>query len=1377
LTKYVWSSAVKAVSLAVRSPQSACVALCVLFVMLLANSMQGQTLPCGTEEYMEHYYNNNPNALQQRQAQEAQIQSFVQSTSVYTPVVIPVVVHYIYNSIVPDAIEKSAILERVQAQLATLNLDISGNNAELIGQSRLPSIFESVKGGNSGIQFCLATKDADGIALGANPIIFKYLNTNQVPITLSTEPGGGLDVLNMLSPQWSRDNFLNIYIVPNIQSATPNTVVQGFASYPNGFNGDNAAIIANYYFGGGQRTLTHEIGHWLNLRHTFQGNCQEITNNLPCDVLNFPDPAHPNVVVGDAVCDTPPTESHQGLTTIDPSIVYNTCTSNPPLTDIPDMYMNHMDYTPEPNRYMFSAGQVARMRATLAPGGLREGLGAAQIVLTNCIPPPILSGNKVMCATTNTTFTLTYPCNFIPSDFTVSFFDGNIPIPSTSVTLTNLTNTLAGISQQTVSLLINHSATIKASLLHNASGAVSDASIRIYHQPIGNPNLTVDVSAAAYQNPNNPNEYFWSYDHLATVSSNVKIPNGKILIVTDTAYIPENCAITVEAGGHLRINLTAMLSSACNTQWEGVRVISTKNKKGRLTINADAVIEHANVGISCGLDPKKGKLLYINQPIYTGGGQIRVFGSKFLNNKIGIAFYPAPPLPLASILDESPSTSPLEAIHGNINDAMFSFDDNYRSPLTEPIGIQMNRDKNIVFNNCNFQNARTDNSTAPRGYGILSRISNFICQNGSVFGGLNYGIYAARGYPWNPEKVIILDNSFRHCKQGLYTAGFSTFSTHIGNNTTPDGLKILNNTFVNCTLYSAYLDACTQFVIENNTIVNTPQGIIVNNSGGYNNIVYRNTFAKPGSGTHIDHCVVAMGQNKNVTSNPLLSVGLQIKCNDFSGEFTDIWVDNVTVPVPIANAGVRELQGDPVPPNTAVNLATLMPAGNLFNTPIPPPNEIYSTANAIKYVHHDQFVNVNIIPVNLSNASNASTHAVYEYTTSCPDHYEQYVPIITPNNPTAPDMPALWQQRVAAETQKHILKQTLQNLKDGGNTPLVKNEVAMTQIQNAYTLYANLMAKSPYISEEVLAELAEKENFPKTLIRDIMVANKHAGKDTEVMMKLENRSDELPEYMLTQIKNAAASGMSGKELLEANIVVQNTAYHNTINAQIALLRKDSTATLNDYGTVLATAEGTANQALLTELYLQHGSIADATTAVANFETAVENDETAETFSDYKTLYTTLLSIKTRNGNIDSLTTDEFATLTALAGSANLPQTQARILLESLNNERTYTEPIPVWIAPPALRKAKKQVKVNNAPFVNVLPNPAQNYVTIQFQTTLDKASISVYNTDGKQIAVVPINSTDYSITLLTQEWTNGVYNYQITSLNDQIYKGKIVILK
>jgi hypothetical protein len=104
---------------------------------------------------------------------------------------------------------------------------------------------------------------------------------------------------------------------------------------------------ATNYNGG--RTATHEVGHWLNLRH--------IWGDASCG--------------NDLVADTPTQQTSNGGCPAYPRLTCGNTTSG-------DMFMNYMDYTYDRCMYMFTTGQSTRMDALFGSGGARVSLLSSQ---------------------------------------------------------------------------------------------------------------------------------------------------------------------------------------------------------------------------------------------------------------------------------------------------------------------------------------------------------------------------------------------------------------------------------------------------------------------------------------------------------------------------------------------------------------------------------------------------------------------------------------------------------------------------------------------------------------------------------------------------------------------------------------------------------------------------------------------------------------------------------------------------------------------------------------------------------------------------------------------------------------------------------------
>ncbi|GAB1313431.1 hypothetical protein MFIFM68171_03641 [Madurella fahalii] len=128
---------------------------------------------------------------------------------------------------------------------------------------------------------------------------------------------------------------LNIYFRTHIRSETGNTV-NGYCTLPftfqqgsENFYRDGCVVFHSTVPG---RTVTHEVGHWFGLLHTFQGGCTG---------------------PGDNVMDTPA----EALPSWDCNITRDTCPDQPGY----DPVRNFMDYSTGSCRNNFTPGQIARM--------------------------------------------------------------------------------------------------------------------------------------------------------------------------------------------------------------------------------------------------------------------------------------------------------------------------------------------------------------------------------------------------------------------------------------------------------------------------------------------------------------------------------------------------------------------------------------------------------------------------------------------------------------------------------------------------------------------------------------------------------------------------------------------------------------------------------------------------------------------------------------------------------------------------------------------------------------------------------------------------------------------------------------------------------
>lgn len=255
-----------------------------------------------------------------------------------TPYKIPVVVHVVYRT--PSENISDA---QIKSQVKVLNEDFRAKNAD---RTKIPSVWAGLVA-DAKIEFVLAKKDPKGQPTkGITRTKTKRSAFTQDDDVKYTSKGG----INA----WPRNKYLNIWV------CSLGGGLLGYAQFPGGPAKTDGVVVLNTAFGTNGtaaapfnkgRTTTHEVGHFLNLRHIW-GDTSDCSGS-------------------DFVADTPvqrlPNEGK-------PNFPRVSCNNGPN----GDMFMNYMDYVDDAAMYMFTPGQILRMHAALL--GPRKSLTQSKVI-------------------------------------------------------------------------------------------------------------------------------------------------------------------------------------------------------------------------------------------------------------------------------------------------------------------------------------------------------------------------------------------------------------------------------------------------------------------------------------------------------------------------------------------------------------------------------------------------------------------------------------------------------------------------------------------------------------------------------------------------------------------------------------------------------------------------------------------------------------------------------------------------------------------------------------------------------------------------------------------------------------------------------------
>ena len=319
-----------------------------LFLFSLPTSSQNQRR-CGFLEANEYLFKQDNTARERFESRlaekETQLKTYaVSSAPLYT---IPVVFHVLHQGGVEN-ISDAQIMDA----LFILNRDFNKQNADT---SNIVSTFQAIAA-NCNVRFELATLDEQGNC------------TNGITRHYDVNADWNMNLANF-AYTWDRTKYLNIYVVKSLPPG-----IAGYTYLPGTVSAMIDAIVILHSYTGGigtgssgaSRSLTHEVGHWLNLQHVWGSGNQ------------------PGISCGDdGVGDTPVTKGFGfcDLTNADQCTV-----------GVDENIQNYMEYAF--CQVMFTVGQRNRMHNMLnsAVAG-RSNLSSPN----NLIDTGVLSGS-VACA-------------------------------------------------------------------------------------------------------------------------------------------------------------------------------------------------------------------------------------------------------------------------------------------------------------------------------------------------------------------------------------------------------------------------------------------------------------------------------------------------------------------------------------------------------------------------------------------------------------------------------------------------------------------------------------------------------------------------------------------------------------------------------------------------------------------------------------------------------------------------------------------------------------------------------------------------------------------------------------------------------------------
>lgn len=444
-------------------------------------------------------------------------------------ITIPVVVHVIHSGqnvgVAPNIVD-----EQVMSQITVMNNDFR----RLIGT---PGFNSNVLGADTQIQFALAKVDPNGNPTnGINRVNLCQASWSQAQINSFVKPETIWDptqYMNMWSVRFSSSSLLGYAQFPsnsglgglNVSGGEAYTdgVVANFATFGSSdYNVNNTFLLSAPYDKG--RTMTHEVGHFLGLRHIWGDTASCVVNALDSN--------------NDFCPDTPAAAApNYNCVSID------SCPSSPGN----DMIENYMDYTTDTCMNIFTINQKERITAVMNNSPRRLQLKTS----TKDLPIPLFPNDAEVklereCATVN--------CSSTTQNPRVSLYNRGTSTMTSAV----ITYSINGNTQT-----------------YNWTGSLAQDKFQIITLPMpanglgGQLNINVtSVNGAADQRTSNSNISVTYLGAPARVDTNVVFNLQLDQYGTETTWELKNSAGTVvQSGGPYPDSPTSALPALMSFNW------------------------------------------------------------------------------------------------------------------------------------------------------------------------------------------------------------------------------------------------------------------------------------------------------------------------------------------------------------------------------------------------------------------------------------------------------------------------------------------------------------------------------------------------------------------------------------------------------------------------------------------------------------------------------------------------------------------------------------------------------------------------------------------------------------------------------------------
>ncbi len=839
-----------------------------------------------------------------------------------------------------------------------------------------------------------------------------------------------------------------------------------------------------------------------------------------------------------------------------------------------------------------------------------------------------------------------------------------------------------------------------------------------------------------------------------TFGADLIIPLGEA-VFTNVNFVFANEGQLVILEGALVVMTNCNLTT-CEQNWKGIWVQSVGNNigdgPGNLIMTGGS-IKYAIRGI-----------MYPDMYAWDGpyeSGNVTCTGVTFENNRTALDISKS-----EQYDDDTDFVGPFSYYECN-----FLVNDEYNNHFGQAFQqhVLMHLAKGNGFKSCAFANNMSNGVWSERGRAINAVDARFdvddIDIDGddaglSTFEGFDIAIYnTVLTNPYNG--MIVRESTFGNNRIGILTRGVCFHdivrnTIDVGNSTGIAGLDAEE-----IDREGIVIDGGGFFLLSENELTGYPLsgsaatiGIRIRDIVTGNEEVYNNTII------NCNYANLANGQNS------VNEEGVRYVCNHHLGSITDLLVsefpDNGTAASisPWQSDLGSQLFGDPLEKSAGNTFSPNPVEWNISNEGLQNINYLYGTGSLEEPGTYN-----GLLFLSPTSDNNACESIVIEMIPNLGDKDSTYV--------------LNWQAALTSSKQDWLASKYLYKaIIDDGSTQELMDEVENTWDQNIWGTRSRLLGISPYVSEEVLYDLADKtlDGFPQAIALEIFTANPNVAVNGRFIYYLQNDCD-FPEYMISillQVNNLSAL----REEIESALARNHMRYLEAANPLIKYHLRQPSSTRSKLVQELEDLESLTAEFLIMDILL---SDKDAQGAQQRFEDLGDHLHLTREMKNERQAFGLWLSVATDDPEWDKLSSSDKAIIDQLASTYHQTHAgkKAMTVLNTFYGEDHFIPPYYDGASGQVRSLTTRNTTIQAINLMLIYPNPANEMLQININLegiVLTNESIRIADGEGKLISTIQVKDPHQQIVIDTRSFAPGSYYISLSKASGILQTEKINVV-